>query len=178
MSIPQADIPRMNPWNGGNASILPGSGEAMGGRHSFPVASAVHDLSNELLSIDLALSLVIQTHSFRGDDPSAPFSPMFALDNNDLIYLHDTNEGQLSNRAQRALSMAASVSSRRGRWPPGRWASSEKAIDSMVARGSTYAVPVPEDIGVALIYSTRFPDQHGEIMSYPDVYSHQRARSE
>jgi murein L,D-transpeptidase YcbB/YkuD len=45
---------------------------------------------------------------------------------------------------------------------------SEKAIDSMVARGSTYAVPVPEDVRVALVYSTRFPDEHGEIF-LPDV---------
>jgi len=29
------DIPQMNPWNGANASILPGAGEAMGGRQSF-----------------------------------------------------------------------------------------------------------------------------------------------
>jgi len=55
---------------------------------------------------------------------------------------------------------------------------SEKAIDSIDARGSTYAVPVSEDIRVALVYSTRFPDEHGEILSYPDVYSHQTARAE
>jgi len=48
----------------------------------------------------------------------------------------------------------------------------------LAARGSTDAVPVPEDIRVALVYSTRFPDEHGEIMSYPDVYSHQTARAE
>ena len=48
----------------------------------------------------------------------------------------------------------------------------------MVARGSTYAVPVSEDIRVAFVYATRFPDEHGEIMSYPDVYSHQTARVE
>jgi hypothetical protein len=34
-----ADIPRMNPWNGANASIPPGSGEAVGGRHSSPALS-------------------------------------------------------------------------------------------------------------------------------------------
>jgi murein L,D-transpeptidase YcbB/YkuD len=54
----------------------------------------------------------------------------------------------------------------------------EKAIDSMVAQGSTYAVPVPEDIRVALVYSTRSPDENGEIMSNPDVYSHRTARAE
>ena len=38
--------------------------------------------------------------------------------------------------------------------------------------------PVLEDIRVALVYSTHFPDGNGEIMSYPDVYSHQTARVE
>jgi len=40
--------------------------------------------------------------------PPGPQNPlgrmMFALDNDDLIYLHDTNEKQLFNRGQRALS--------------------------------------------------------------------------
>jgi hypothetical protein len=42
------DIPRMNPWNGVNASILSGFGEAMGGLRSFSAASAVPDVSNDL----------------------------------------------------------------------------------------------------------------------------------
>jgi hypothetical protein len=33
-AIDSADIPQVNPWNGANASILAGSGEAMGGRVS------------------------------------------------------------------------------------------------------------------------------------------------
>ena len=44
----QSDIPRMNPWNGANASILPGSGEAMGGLRSFPGASAASDVGSNL----------------------------------------------------------------------------------------------------------------------------------
>jgi hypothetical protein len=32
------DIPHMSHWNEAKAIILPGSGEAMGGRHSFPGA--------------------------------------------------------------------------------------------------------------------------------------------
>jgi murein L,D-transpeptidase YcbB/YkuD len=114
--------------------------------------------------------------------PPGPQNPlgrmMFDLDDDELIYLHDTNEKQLFNRGQRALSHGC-VRVQQARalaaWSLGV---SEKAIDSMVARGSTYAVPVPEDIRVALIYSTRFPDANGEIMSYPDVYSHQTARAE
>jgi len=45
----------MNPWNGGNASILPGSGEAMGGRHSFP-AQAEQYFSVFVLVADLRKS--------------------------------------------------------------------------------------------------------------------------
>jgi len=114
--------------------------------------------------------------------PPGPQNPlgrmMFALDNDDLIYLHDTNEKQLFNRGQRALSHGCIRVQQARALAAWSLDVSEKAIDSMVARGSTYAVPVPEDIRVALIYSTRFPDQHGEIMSYPDVYSHQTARAE
>jgi murein L,D-transpeptidase YcbB/YkuD len=113
--------------------------------------------------------------------PPGPQNPlgrmMFGLDIDDLIYLHDTNEKQLFNRGQRALShgcIRVQQARALAAWSLGV---SEKAIDSMVARGS-YAVPVPEDIRVALAYSTRFPDEHGEITSYPDVYSHQTARAE
>jgi len=115
-------------------------------------------------------------------EPPGPQNPlgrmMFDLDDDELIYLHDTNEKQLFNRGQRALShgcIRVQQARALAAWSLGV---SEKAIDSMVARGSTYAVPVPEDIPVALVYSTRFPDEHGEIIFYPDVYSHQAAQAE
>ena len=114
--------------------------------------------------------------------PPGPQNPlgrmMFDLDDDELIYLHDTNEKQLFNRDQRALShgcIRVQQARALAAWSLGV---SEKAIDSMVARGSTQAVPVPEDIRVVFVYSTRFPDEHGEIISYPDVYSHQTARTE
>jgi len=114
--------------------------------------------------------------------PPGPQNPlgrmMFGLDDDGLIYLHDTDEKQLFGRRQRALShgcIRVQQARALAAWSLGV---AEKAIDSMVARGSTYAVPVPEDIRVALVYSTRFPDEHGEIMSYPDVYSHPTARAE
>ena len=108
-------------------------------------------------------------------EPPGPQNPlgrmMFDLDDDELIYLHDTNEKQLFNRGQRALShgcIRVQQARALAAWSLGV---SEKAIDSMVARGSTYAVPVPEDIQVALVYSTRFPDENGEIMSHADVYA-------
>jgi murein L,D-transpeptidase YcbB/YkuD len=115
-------------------------------------------------------------------EPPGPQNPMgrmmFELDDDQLIYLHDTNEKQLFNRSQRALShgcIRVQQARALAAWSLGV---SEKAIDSMVARRSTYAVSVPEDIRVALVYSTRFPDEHGEIISYPDIYSHQTARAQ
>jgi len=41
------DIPWMNPWNGAKPIILPGCGEAMVGRHSFPGAPAVFTAQND-----------------------------------------------------------------------------------------------------------------------------------
>jgi murein L,D-transpeptidase YcbB/YkuD len=114
--------------------------------------------------------------------PPGPQNPlgrmMFDLDNDDLIYLHDTNEKQLFSRSQRALShgcIRVQQARALAAWSLGV---SERAVDSMVARGLTYAVPVSEDIRVALVYSMRFPDEHGEILFYPDVYSLQTARAE
>ena len=43
-----SDILHMSPWNGANASILPGSEEAMGGRHSFPGASAAPTVQSDV----------------------------------------------------------------------------------------------------------------------------------
>lgn len=114
--------------------------------------------------------------------PAGPQNPlgriMFDLDDDELIYLHDTNEKQLFNRGQRALSHGC-IRVQQAR-ALAAWALGvpENAIDSLVARGSTYAVPMSEDIQVALVYSMRFPDEHGEITSYADVYSHSVARAE
>ncbi len=42
------DIPRMNPWNGANASTLPGSREAIDGLCRFPGGPASSTVQNEL----------------------------------------------------------------------------------------------------------------------------------
>ena len=39
----------------------------------------------------------------------------------------------------------------------------------MVARG-THSVPLPDVIPVSLAYHTRFPDEHGQLASHPDIY--------
>jgi murein L,D-transpeptidase YcbB/YkuD len=106
--------------------------------------------------------------------PPGPQNPlgrmMFALDNDEFIYLHDTNEKGLFNRGQRALSHGC-VRVEQAR-PLAAWSLgvSEQEIDTMISQGRTYSVPLPEIIPVSLIYFTRFPDEHGQLVSYPDIY--------
>jgi len=42
-------------------------------------------------------------------------------------------------------------------------------IDASIARGATFTVPVAEPIPVSLAYYTRFPDEKGQLASYPDL---------
>jgi lipoprotein-anchoring transpeptidase ErfK/SrfK len=111
--------------------------------------------------------------------PPGPQNPlgrmMFALDNDEFIYLHDTNEKALFKRGQRALSHGC-VRVEQAR-PLAAWSLgvSEQEIDGMIALGKTYSVPLPEIIPVALVYFTRFPDEHGQVTSYPDIYNNRQA---
>jgi murein L,D-transpeptidase YcbB/YkuD len=105
--------------------------------------------------------------------PPGPQNPlgrmMFAMDNDEFIYLHDTNEKELFKRAQRALSHGCiRVEQVRAlaAWSLGV---SPEEIDAMISRG-TYSVPLPEEIPISLVYFTRFPDEQGELVSYPDIY--------
>ena len=95
--------------------------------------------------------------------PPGPQNPlgrmMFDLDNDEFIYLHDTNEKGLFKREQRALShgcVRVEQARALAAWSLGV---SEQEIDAMIARGTTYSVPLPEVIPVALAYYTRFPDE-------------------
>jgi murein L,D-transpeptidase YcbB/YkuD len=113
--------------------------------------------------------------------PPGPQNPlgrmMFDLDNDEFIYLHDTNEKELFNRVQRALShgcIRVQQARALAAWALG---ASESEIDAMVSRGSTYSVPLPENIPVSLVYLTRFPDESGEIVSYADIYAHRQLAS-
>ena len=113
--------------------------------------------------------------------PPGPDNPlgrlMFDLDNDEYIYLHDTNEKGLFKRDQRALSHGCiRVEQFRAlaAWALGV---SEGEIDKMIARGTTYSVPVPEIIPVTLAYYTRFPDEHGDVATYPDIYGGRQAQS-
>ncbi|HSH99031.1 MAG TPA: L,D-transpeptidase family protein [Reyranella sp.] len=111
--------------------------------------------------------------------PPGPQNPlgrmMFALDNDEYIFLHDTNEKALFNRMQRALSHGC-VRVEQAR-PLAAWSLgvSEQAIDQMISQGKTYSVPLPEIIPVSLVYFTRFPDEHGQIVFHPDIYKNRQA---
>ena len=107
--------------------------------------------------------------------PPGPQNPlgrmMFDLDNDEFIYLHDTNEKGLFKREQRALShgcVRVEQARALAAWSLGV---SEQEIDAMVARATTYSVPVPEIIPVSLVYYTRFPDEGGQVAAYPDIYA-------
>jgi murein L,D-transpeptidase YcbB/YkuD len=114
--------------------------------------------------------------------PPGPQNPlgrvMFDLDNDEFIYLHDTNERALFNRAQRALSHGCIRVERTRDLAAWSLGVSDKEIDAMIARGTTYSVPLPEVIPVSLAYHTRFPDEHGQIVSYPDIYGSRQATAD
>jgi murein L,D-transpeptidase YcbB/YkuD len=107
--------------------------------------------------------------------PPGPHNPlgrlMFELDNDQFIFLHDTNQKALFNRERRAFSHGC-VRVEQAR-PLAAWALgvSGEEIDRLVARGATYSMPVPDAIPVFLGYFTSFPDEHGQIATYPDIYA-------
>lgn len=107
--------------------------------------------------------------------PPGPNNPLgrilFDLDNDELVFLHDTNQRQLFRRADRALSHGC-VRVEQAR-ALAAWVLnvSPAEIDANIARGSTFSLPLAEPIPVSLAYFTRFPDTQGRLASYPDLYS-------
>ena len=87
-----------------------------------------------------------------------------------LVYLHDTNRRALFEQEYRALS--------HGCVRVQKWAElAAFVLDIDVAQvlrhaqgGRTFDAPAPP-IPVELGYYTRFPDENGRLVSYPDVYN-------
>lgn len=106
--------------------------------------------------------------------PPGPNNPlgrlMFEMDNDEFIFLHDTNQKGLFRQARRAFSHGC-VRVEQAR-PLAAWALdvSEREIDSMIASRRTYSVPLSQEIPVFLGYYTRFPDQEGRLVSHADIY--------
>jgi len=88
--------------------------------------------------------------------PPGPNNPLgrilFELDNDEMVYLHDTNQRELFDRPERGFSHGC-VRVEQAR-PLAAWALgvSEAEIGAMIARGATYSVPLPEPIPVSLAY--------------------------
>ena len=106
--------------------------------------------------------------------PPGPYNPlgrlMFELDNDQYIFLHDTNQKGLFKQARRAFSHGC-IRVEQAR-PLAAWALgvTEAEVDKMIARGSTYSVPLPDEIPVFLVYYTQFPDESDQLASHPDIY--------
>ena len=111
--------------------------------------------------------------------PPGPNNPLgrilFELDNDELIFLHDTNDRSFFDRRRRALSHGC-VRVQQAR-ALAAWVLEvpEAEIDVMIAGRTTHAVPLPQPVPVALVYYTRFPDEDGRIATYPDVYGRDQA---
>lgn len=97
--------------------------------------------------------------------PPGPQNPLgrilFELDNDQLIYLHDTNDRSLFNRDDRALSHGC-VRVEQAR-QLASWALDVPltAVDEMISRGSTFSVRLPAPIPVLLSNAgLHQPDRH------------------
>jgi murein L,D-transpeptidase YcbB/YkuD len=111
--------------------------------------------------------------------PPGPHNPLgqilFELDNDELVFLHDTNDKTFFDLPQRALShgcIRVQQARALAAWALGV---SESEIDGMTSVGATRSVPLPEQIPVSLVYFTAFPDLSGQVVTYPDIYSRSRA---
>jgi len=111
--------------------------------------------------------------------PPGPFNPlgrlMFELDNDQFIFLHDTNQRGLFKQTRRAFSHGC-IRVEQAR-PLAAWALgvTEDEVGKMIGRGATYSVPLPEEIAVFLVYYTQFPDEADQLASHPDIYANWEA---
>lgn len=111
--------------------------------------------------------------------PPGPNNPLgrilFELDNDQLIFLHDTNDRRYFDRPVRAFSHGCVRVEKAHALAA--WALDVTAaeIDRSIARGGTHREVLATNIPVALVYRTRFPDDDGRLADYPDVYRQQTA---
>jgi murein L,D-transpeptidase YcbB/YkuD len=99
----------------------------------------------------------------------------FNLDNDQAIYLHDTNAKSAFNRTQRALShgcvrvkdidqLAAELMSQ-GQGDPG-------TLDEALARAQTATLRLPQTWPVYIVYFTADADESGDVATYGDPYGY------
>ena len=106
--------------------------------------------------------------------PPGPRNPLgrifFELDNDQLIFLHDTNDRKYFDRPIRTFSHGC-VRVEQAR-ALAAWALdvTEAEIDRLIARSGTHRELLTASIPVALVYRTRFPDDDGRLVDHPDIY--------
>lgn len=111
--------------------------------------------------------------------PPGPHNPLgrilFELDNDQLIFLHDTNDRRYFDRPVRAYSHGCVRVEKAHALAAWALDVTEAEIDRSIARGRTHRETLTTIIPVALVYRTRFPDDDGRLADYPDVYRQQTA---
>lgn len=111
--------------------------------------------------------------------PPGPANPLgrilFELDNDQLIFLHDTNDRSLFDRPRRAFSHGC-VRVEQAR-ALAAWVLdlSEAEIDFEIARRGTHRLPLPAIVPITIVYRTQFPDESNRLVGFPDVYGRQSA---
>jgi len=109
--------------------------------------------------------------------PPGPQNPLgrilFELDNDQLIFLHDTNDRRYFDRPVRTFSHGC-VRVEQAR-TLAAWALdvTEPGIERLIARSGTRRENLAASIPVALVYYTRFPAEDGRLVDYPDIYRQQ-----
>jgi murein L,D-transpeptidase YcbB/YkuD len=110
--------------------------------------------------------------------PPGPRNPLgrilFELDNDELIYLHDTNDRSLFARSQRALSHGCIRVERAHDLAAWALGIPEAEVNARIAAGATRTFSLAEPIPVSLIYAIHLRDSNGQMTTYPDIYGHER----
>jgi murein L,D-transpeptidase YcbB/YkuD len=99
---------------------------------------------------------------------------LFELDNDELIYLHDTNDRSLFGRPQRALSHGCIRVEQARALAAWALSVSEAEVAATIAKGATRSLPLAAPIPVLLAYHTTFPDENGRLRIFPDIYGREK----
>jgi murein L,D-transpeptidase YcbB/YkuD len=90
--------------------------------------------------------------------------------NKHAIYMHDTNQKQLFAREQRALSHGCVRLEHPNEMAAALLGTRVADVERKIATGDTRTERVSGDIPVYLAYFTAWPDAHGNVRYYKDIY--------
>jgi murein L,D-transpeptidase YcbB/YkuD len=90
--------------------------------------------------------------------------------NSHAIYMHDTPEKQLFDHTRRAFSHGCVRLQKPRAMAAALLGTGIGHVDKQIAEGANASQPVPGDIPVYLAYFTAWPDLHGAVHYYADVY--------